>query len=508
MHAISKEHSKMNPVDLESLLETAKVPLFQLCFIPKTGSLSIDYCSPEVSKIFEIEGARKEQNIFQFINRSHEDDRIRIIQNFESLLESPEFWTLDFRIILPKKGLRFIQAKSDVSLLENGNYIFRGNLSDVTDQKLVAEELKEKRERLYMALENSRKGVWDWNVSTDEVFYSKESLNIIGYSEEEFKKSATAWNDLVYPDDREKYYKDIEEHFSGATSLYNSEHRIRTKNGDLKWIQDIGKIIETDNNGNPSRVIGTHFDITDQKIREQAISKTIVTVEAQNARLLNFAHIVSHNLRSHSGNFETILEMMSGTENIDEKLENIVYLEKISQSLSETIVHLNEIVSANAKSNNKLEKLNLSKFIENTRLALFSDIHNNQATVVNKVGEDLSIMYNAAYLESILLNFISNGIKYSHEDRSPEIQLFTQLENGKLVLIIKDNGKGIDLEKFGKRIFGMYQTFHGNEDANGIGLFITKNQIETMGGSVTVESTVGVGTTFKIYFNEATTQSS
>jgi sensor histidine kinase regulating citrate/malate metabolism len=75
------------------------------------------------------------------------------------------------------------------------------------------------------------------------------------------------------------------------------------------------------------------------------------------------------------------------------------------------------------------------------------------------------------------------------------------LENGKVVLEIQDNGLGIDLARHGDKLFGMYKTFHKNENARGIGLFITKNQIESMGGSVTVDSKTNKGTTFKIYFN-------
>jgi len=74
-------------------------------------------------------------------------------------------------------------------------------------------------------------------------------------------------------------------------------------------------------------------------------------------------------------------------------------------------------------------------------------------------------------------------------------------EGNKVVVAFNDNGQGIDLDRHGRKIFGMYKTFHGNEDAKGIGLFITKNQIEAMNGKIEVESTVNVGTTFNLYFD-------
>ena len=103
-------------------------------------------------------------------------------------------------------------------------------------------------------------------------------------------------------------------------------------------------------------------------------------------------------------------------------------------------------------------------------------------------------------MESILMNLISNAIKYRHPDRKPVIDLYTYMEGGKPCLMVKDNGLGINLKKYGNKIFNMYQTFHDREDAVGIGLFIVKNQVEMLQGTIEVESTVDLGTTFIIRF--------
>jgi signal transduction histidine kinase len=125
----------------------------------------------------------------------------------------------------------------------------------------------------------------------------------------------------------------------------------------------------------------------------------------------------------------------------------------------------------------------------------------SNATIINTVEKNILVNYNAAYLESILLNLISNAIRYRHHERKPEITISSFLENGKLVLQVSDNGIGIDLKRHGEKIFGMYKTFTNNPEARGIGLFITKNQIDAMGGRILVESEPNVGTVFKIYFS-------
>ena len=123
-------------------------------------------------------------------------------------------------------------------------------------------------------------------------------------------------------------------------------------------------------------------------------------------------------------------------------------------------------------------------------------------TVINNITQEATINFNPAYLESVLQNLCTNAIKYANPDKHLTIEFDFFTENEKKVLTIKDNGLGIDLKKYGHLIFGMYKTFHKHEEANGIGLYITKNQIESMNGRVSVESQVGKGTTFKITFND------
>jgi len=126
-----------------------------------------------------------------------------------------------------------------------------------------------------------------------------------------------------------------------------------------------------------------------------------------------------------------------------------------------------------------------------------------EGEIVNHVKDGTSIMAVPAYLDSILINFLSNAIKYRSPERDPIITLTLTEEDGRVVLAISDNGIGIDLERHGQKLFGMYRTFHDNKDARGIGLFITKNQLEAMGGMVKVSSTVGQGTTFSLSFRKA-----
>ena len=125
----------------------------------------------------------------------------------------------------------------------------------------------------------------------------------------------------------------------------------------------------------------------------------------------------------------------------------------------------------------------------------------SKAVINSDFSKLSSISYNKIYMESIFLNLIGNAIKYRAEDRIPHIQIKTEIRNGKNIITFKDNGLGIDLDKHGHKLFGLNKVFHRHPDAKGVGLYLTKTQIESMGGTITATSEVNVGTTFTINFN-------
>ena len=353
--------------------------------------------------------------------------------------------------------------------------------------------------RNQFAIEASGIGVWDWNLITNEVFYSAESLKILEINGSESSNFGTPenWDELVHPEDRELYFKNIQLHFEGKTEHYETCHRVLC-NGKYKWILDKGKVVERDKNGNPVRIIGTHTDISDQKEKEQILLDALKVVNNQNNRLLNFAHIVSHNLRNQSGNISSLVNLKEA--DMVDNDEFFSYISAVSKELSSTIENLVELVRVQNDVNDDKEKLNVNNYLGKVLNILVDNIHKNKINIIDKIDKNFSVNFNKSYLESILLNLTSNAIKYSDRNKEAFIEYTQEVIDGYSVLVVKDNGIGIDLEKHKDEVFGLYKTFHTNENSTGIGLHITKNQIEAMGGKIEVESKVGEGTTFKVYF--------
>ncbi len=265
------------------------------------------------------------------------------------------------------------------------------------------------------------------------------------------------------------------------------------------WVRVISKPVYNNEN-NIVGVRGVFRNIDESKKKELSIINSMEIIASQNSRLSNFAHIVSHNLRSHSSNLELIVNLIDTIDNEKEKLSIMDNIREISESLATTIVHLNEIATIQ---NTKDQKKSLISF-EETYTSVINSIKQiiieNNATINTDFTKLKKIKYIPAYLESILLNLITNSIKYKHPKRNPEVIITTYQEKQLNFMEITDNGSGINLDLYGNKIFGMYKTFHLNSDAVGIGLFITKNQIQSLGGNIEVFSEVGSGTTFKIRF--------
>jgi len=275
--------------------------------------------------------------------------------------------------------------------------------------------------------------------------------------------------------------------------------KMRTFDQQEFWARAIGRPVYDDKD-EIYGIQGVFQDIHAEKQKEIGLEKSVKIIESQNSRLYNFAHIVSHNLRSHASNLFLTLELLNSINSPDEEKELKTSLFDISKSLNDTIDHLNEIVTAQSKSLDEQREITFEDTLNTVLHSINRLVDSSGAEIYSDFSEVPSITYIASYLESIMLNLITNAIKYGHKDRTPVIDICTFTEDGQNYLLIKDNGRGIDLEKYGNKVFNMYQTFHEDSEAVGIGLFITKNQIETLQGTIEIESEVNVGTSFKIRF--------
>ncbi|MET1054247.1 MAG: ATP-binding protein [Pedobacter sp.] len=257
--------------------------------------------------------------------------------------------------------------------------------------------------------------------------------------------------------------------------------------------------VVSDNEGNPLHLLCIGHDITSLVMRQQELQSLVEVTADQNKKLLNFTYIISHNIRSHVANIIGIIELNDG-EPPEEKEAGWEMIKKSIAGLDTTIHNLNEVINIQTNVNLPIKevylRMEIDKIIDSIRVLFEKD----NTTISYDFDEATALLTNPAYLESIILNLMTNALKYKSTKRALEIELSIQTEKQYQVLVFTDNGIGIDLEQNRDKVFGMYKTFHGNADAKGMGLFIIKNQIEALGGKIEIESEVDKFTTFKVFF--------
>ena len=409
--------------------------------------------------------------------------------------------------------LYLISTKKNSILSELWSLIIFGFLLSVVSGLLVnyllkrpaelKKLLKQKSKRLLIS-EKEYKALFDLapigiakvNANTGNYLeVNHKFCEIVGFSELELK--GMNFQQITHNEDLQVGIENVQKLITKEINVYASEKRYIHKNGDVIWVNLFTAPLWKDGDEHINNIAIVE-DITEKKIAEQNLKQSFEIVSEQNKRLLNFSYIISHNLRSHTSNIETIADLLDQTEDKEEKDQLMGMLKQVSKSLNETMFNLNEVVNIKSNTDLKIEPLNLYQYVEHTIELTNDNLNINKSIIVNNVPKDSVVNFNISYLESVLYNFISNAIKYSSPERNSKIIL--SFENKTNILKIQDNGIGIDLNKNGDKLFGLYKTFNENPESKGVGLYIAKNQIDAMGGSVSVESELNVGTTFSIYF--------
>jgi PAS domain S-box-containing protein len=375
--------------------------------------------------------------------------------------------------------------------------IFAGMLVNALSRILAQSELATTKSQLEGILLEMKDVIWSLSAQgSHTVFLSPSVKRLVGKPAEVCQQSPFWWEEFIHPDDRyitDGLLRDLKEH-----GHYSGEHRIIASNGKLKWVHARGRIIYNAQ-GRAERIDAVISDITEQKQNEEKVKALLGVANDQNERFRNFANIVTHNLQGNASNISMLLNLWKEEEDAQQKALFFETLEGASENLNATIKDLNEVTTYTTTTDTALRPLQLKEAVIGALKGLQGAIIKANAQIIIEVDESIRVEGVPAYLESILYNLISNAVKYRSPDRKLEVKLSTQLKGDYCVVFVQDNGLGIDLNRHRAKLYGFHNTFHGNADARGIGLFITKNQVMAMGGKIELASKQGVGSVFKVF---------
>jgi PAS domain S-box-containing protein len=457
------------------------------------------YISPSVEGILGYPPSFFQNKNFAEI--VHPDDLAISAKHFESILKGGSNYSNQRYRIFHKNGqIRWHSSTSYLLKDEQGNPIgISGIATDITDIVNYENQLIENETRFRNLIENSHDIAFQFTLDGKLTYLSPAFEKILGYKIED--KLGGKFDPMVHPDDVPKLYSELEKRVQNREQLTYYEYRVLDSKGKYLWFS--GNFSAKIENNKVVGFQGFTKYIHKKKIQELKEKELVKQITNQNEQLKNYAKIVSHNLRTHAQNISITTEMLKVNDpQLTERL-HFQLLEKSTKSFSSTIEDLTEIAKLNLG-----EKLPFENIcIENKVKKVISIVGNlAEAKGVKIMFDDSKEHYIKGirvYLESVITNLITNAIKYADAEKENSFVKIEIWEDSETIFIaFKDNGLGIDLEKNKSKIFSLYKTFHGNKDARGIGLFITKNQVEAMGGSILVESTPKIGSTFTLAFKK------
>ena len=256
-----------------------------------------------------------------------------------------------------------------------------------------------------------------------------------------------------------------------------------------------------DENGRLSLFIGFGIDITERKLLEEKQSVMMKQLSAQNTQLLDFCNIVSHNLRGPLTNMAMLVEFINDSDDFEEIKLLTSKLTPVIDSLNTTFNELVESIQVRQDMEIASEPIVLQEYLQRTLDGLKMEINKNEAEIIVNFEDAPVVNYPPKYLNSILHNLVSNALKYRSPVRKPRIELSTRKNQNSILLMVRDNGLGIDLTKHMDNIFKIGKVFHKHPNAKGLGLYMTKTQVEAMNGKIWVESSPDQGAVFYVVFN-------
>lgn len=316
---------------------------------------------------------------------------------------------------------------------------------------------------------------------------------LLGYTDEELLSKPI--DSFVYPDDRSltSMYR---EKLRQSIPLLNYENRYVTKSGEVVWLSWTS--IPRDEE---RQVFAIAKNITHTKILEKDRNALLTDLTKINQDLKQLTYTTSHDLRSPVSNLLSVFSLLDTSKIEDaETLEFISILKSATESLKSSLNQYVDILVQKDLLTVRREEISLSKSLSTVCQSLRSLIENSKATIHVDFSAFDSIQFNAAYMESIFLNLITNSIKYVIPQHFPVINIHTETIGGIKHLIFSDKGIGFDLNAVKDRVFGLNQTFHNHIDAKGIGLYLVHSQITSLGGNITLESQPNEGATFTMSF--------
>lgn len=438
-----------------------------------------------------------------WFDRIHPEDSIRMSVKLYSFLEQRlEKWQDEYRFKCKDGTYKYILDRGFL-VTNNKNEAIRmiGAMQDISNKKQEEERLK----LLETVITNAKDAI----VITDADVSEAIVPNVVFANQAYCEMSGFSYDEIINKSMLKTLNIDInsEAYLELISCLQKKQEcEIETvtyrKNNEKYWVKFI-MVPVFNKEKEHTHWISIKRDITEQKKQEKEKEQLIAELTQNNKDLRQFSYITSHNLRAPLSNLIGLLNLTNELNIEDEELRVIIAgFSKSTNLLNETISDLGKVVIIRGNPSIGKTDVNVFESITNVINQINILIQQTKPDLQINVNKKATIYSHKAYLESILLNLLTNSLKYRSLERATIIKVTLIEKEHSMELVFEDNGIGIDLIKNKDKLFGLYQRFHNYPDSKGLGLYLVKSQVESMGGTIDIESEVDKGTRFKINFKK------
>jgi PAS domain S-box-containing protein len=454
-----------------------------------------------IEGVFGYKQSEVGKNSNWWFENIHPEDSIKMSIKLYSFIEQKtEKWQDEYRFKCADGSYKFVLDRGFLLKDENGKAVrMIGALQDITKQKEEEQRLK----LLETVITQTKDSIIITEADLNDgeipkIVYVNPAFSIMsGYSSHEIIGKSP--NIFIGPNSDNKEYEKLinaiakKEECEVETISYK-------KNQEEYWVT-FSMLPVYNSEEELSHWVSIQRDISEKKKQEVEKEQLIRELTRNNKDLQQFSYITSHNLRAPLSNLTGLLNLIEEIPIENKELKEILNgFNKSTHLLNETINDLVKVIVIKDNPSIQKEDVPLYDIFENifSQLNFLISIHK---PIIKINFEEVNTLYiNKAYLESILLNLMTNSLKYKSEERKLKINISTSTIDNTTTIVFNDNGIGIDLERNKDKVFGLYQRFHNHADGKGLGLYLIKSQVEIMGGTINLESEVNIGTTFTLTF--------
>jgi len=475
---------------LETATDGAGVGVWE--YTPETGELIWD---KTMHRIYGTDSAQDIPSRQLWASLVHPQDLPEAERLLDESIRTGARFETRFRVRRPDGHTSHVQARAIVERDDAGRTRIVGVDSDITSLR-VAEE------RLSLAMKASRIGLWDWDVPTGEMYFSETFYTMLGYEAGELPMRVESSRDLCHPEDLSAAMADLDRYFRGETTIYQSEQRLRTKDGSWLWILDAGEVVEWTESGAPKRMLGVHIDIEAQREAREA-------AEAANRAKSEFLANMSHEIRTPMTAILGYADLLGEDEDVSgdpDRFADAVHT--IRSNAKHLLTVINDILDMS-----KIEagKMTVER-VETSPAGIVEEVASLMNPRAIAKGLELRVRYDTPIpasirsdptrLRQILLNLVGNAVKFTKQG-SITIHVRCERDDRLMRFAVLDTGIGMTDEQLEiVRSFDAFTQADGSMTrkfgGTGLGLRISNSLARMLGGGIEVDAERDRGSTFTV----------